>query len=173
MSTTPKVIQQITNAPLPMMLEKLGMSIANAQSALDANSIRLANELAAVKINLGGEEYNLLSLGFAPTFYAFTEASVEMKMEFSMAESESYGGALGFSYGKSSNSNDNSNTDNGSSESTSTQMFGVSVSAHYSRKYSTSAEGSSSIAAKIVSLPAPDIYFEILKSTLNTENTEE
>lgn len=169
MSTTPKVIQQITNAPLPMMLEKLGMSIANAQSALDANSIRLANELAAVKIDLGGEEYNLLSLGFAPTFYAFTEASVEMKMEFSMAESESYGGALGFSYGKSSNSNNNSNTNNSSSDSTSTQMFGVSVSAHYSRKYSTSVEGSSSIAAKIVSLPAPDIYFEILKSTINTE----
>ncbi|MEM6721260.1 MAG: hypothetical protein AAF611_18175 [Bacteroidota bacterium] len=169
MSTTPKVIQQITNAPLPMMLEKLGMSIANAQSALDANSIRLANELAAVKIDLGGEEYNLLSLGFAPTFYAFTEASVEMKMEFSMAESESYGGALGFSYGKSSNSNNNSNSNNSSSDSTSTQMFGVSVSAHYSRKFSSSAEGSSSIAAKIVSLPAPDIYLEILKSTINTE----
>lgn len=169
MSTTPKVIQQITNAPLPMMLEKLGMSIANAQSALDANSIRLANELATVKINLGDEEYNLLSLGFAPTFYAFTEASVEMKMEFSMAESESYGGALGFSYGNTSNSNSNSNTNNSSSDSTSTQMFGVSISAHYSRKFSSSAEGSSSIAAKIISLPAPDIYLEILKSTINTE----
>ncbi len=169
MSTTPKVIQQITNAPLPMMLEKLGMSIANAQSALDANSIRLANELAAVKINIGDEEYNLLSLGFAPTFYAFTEASVEMKMEFSMAESESYGGALGFSFGKGSSSGSNSNTNNSSSDATSTQMFGVSISAHYSRKFSSSAEGSSSIAAKIISLPAPDIYLEILKSTINTE----
>ncbi|MCH2196139.1 hypothetical protein [Kordia sp.] len=173
MSTTPKVIQQITNAPLPMMLEKLGMSIANAQSALDANSIRLANELAAVKVNIGDEEYSLLSLGFAPTFYAFTEASVEMKMEFSMAESESYGGALGFSYGNSSNSNSNSNSNsssnNSNSESTSTQMFGVSVSAHYSRKFSSSAEGSSSIAAKIVSLPAPDIYLELLKGTINKE----
>lgn len=169
MSTTPKVLQQITNAPLPMMLEKLGMSIANAQSALDANSIRLANELAAVKIDLGGEEYNLLSLGFAPTFYAFTEASVEMKMEFSMAESESYGGAVGFSYGKSSNSNNSSSSNNSNSDSTSTQMFGVSVSAHYSRKFSSSAEGSSSIAAKIVSLPAPDIYLEILKSTIDKD----
>jgi len=169
MSTTPKVIQQITNAPLPMMLEKLGMSIANAQSALDANSIRLANELAAVKVNIGDEEYSLLSLGFAPTFYAFTEASVEMKMEFSMAESESYGGALGFSYGNSSNSNSNSSSNNSNSESTSTQMFGVSVSAHYSRKFSSSAEGSSSIAAKIVSLPAPDIYLELLKETINKE----
>ena len=79
-------------------------------SALDANSIRLANELAAVKINIGDEEYNLLTLGFAPTFYAFTEASVEMKMEFSMAESESYGGALGFSFGSSGKKNDSSNS---------------------------------------------------------------
>lgn len=166
---TPKVIQQITNAPLPFMLEKLGMSIAKAQSALDANSIRLANELATVTINIGDEEYNLLSLGFAPTFYAFTEASVEMKMEFSMAESESYGGEIGFNYGSGSTKNDNSGAANGSNDSKSTQMFGLSVSAHYARKYSTSAEGSSSIAAKIVSLPAPDIYFEILKSTINKD----
>jgi len=163
---TPKVIQQIANAPLPMMLEKLGMSIANAQSALDANSIRLANEMASIKINVGDDEYNLLSLGFAPTFYAFTEASLEMKMEFSMAESESYGGALAFNYGKGETKSDNSGGAKGSGN-TSTQMFGVSVSAHYSRKFSASAEGSSSIAAKIVSLPAPDIYLEILRSTLN------
>ncbi|TCI94287.1 hypothetical protein [Tenacibaculum sp. M341] len=167
--STPKVIQQITNAPLPMMLEKLGMSIANAQSALDANSIRLANELASVKINVGDEEYNLLSLGFAPTFYAFTEASIEMKMEFSMAEAESYGGALGFSYGKGQGSGSSNTTSTGSESESSTQMFGVSISAHYERKYSASAEGSSSIAAKIVALPAPDIYFEVLKSTLNKD----
>ncbi|WGH74244.1 hypothetical protein P8625_08940 [Tenacibaculum tangerinum] len=163
---TPKVIQQIANAPLPMMLEKLGMSIANAQSALDANSIRLANEMASIKVNVGDEEYNLLSLGFTPTFYAFTEASLEMKMEFSMAESENYGGAVAFNYGKSKNDNSGGEEQSGN---TSTQMFGVSVSAHYSRKFSASAEGSSSIAAKIVSLPPPDIYLEILKSTLNKE----
>lgn len=166
---TPKVIQQITNAPLPMMLEKLGMSIANAQSALDANSIRLANELATIKITVGNEEYNLLSLGFAPTFYAFTEASVEMKMAFSMAESESYGGSLSFNYGDGKSKSSSSKTSSGSNSSSSTQMFGISVSAHYERKYSSSAEGSSSIAAKIISLPAPDVYFEILKSTINKD----
>lgn len=166
---TPKVIQQITNAPLPMLLEKLGMSIANAQSALDANSIKLANELATIKINVGDEEYNLLALGFTPTFYAFTEASVEMKMQFSMAESETYGGSLGFSYGDSKSKADSSKTDSGGNSSSSAQMFGVSVSAHYERKFSTSAEGSSSIAAKITALPAPEIYLEILRSTLDKE----
>ena len=175
MSAAPKVIQQITNAPLPLMLEQLGMSIANAQAALDANSIRLANEMATVTVNIGDEEYNLISLGFAPTFYAFTEASFEAKMEFSIAESESYGGSLGFSYGNvnsnttGGNSNSNSGNNNSGDSKTKTQMFGISMSAHYSRKFSVSAEASSSIAAKIVSLPAPDAYFEILKSTINND----
>lgn len=168
MSAAPQVIQQITNAPLPFMLEKLGASIANAQAALDANSIRLANEMATIKIGVGDEEHNLISLGFTPTFYAFTEASFEVKMEFSVAESESYGGSLGFNYGNSSNSNTNTNA-SANNDSTETQMFGISISAHYARKFSVSAEASSSIAAKIVSLPAPDIYYEILKSTITKD----
>lgn len=168
MSAAPQVIQQITNAPLPFMLEKLGASIANAQAALDANSIRLANEMATIKIGVGDEEHNLISLGFAPTFYAFTEASFEVKMEFSVAESESYGGSLGFNYGNSSNSNTNTNAST-NNDSTETQMFGISISAHYARKFSVSAEASSSIAAKIVSLPAPDVYYEILKSTITKD----
>lgn len=168
MSAVPQVIQQITNAPLPFMLEKLGASIANAQAALDANSIRLANEMATIKIAVGDEDYNLISLGFAPTFYAFTEASFEVKMEFSVAESESYGGSLSLNYGNSSSSN-NTTSGNTSSENTDTQMFGIAISAHYSRKFSVEAEASSSIAAKIVSLPAPDVYYEILKSTITKD----
>ncbi|WP_275315677.1 hypothetical protein [Tenacibaculum bernardetii] len=177
MSAVPQVIQQITNAPLPFMLEKLGASIANAQAALDANSIRLANEMATIKIAVGDEDYNLISLGFAPTFYAFTEASFEVKMEFSVAESESYGGSLSLNYGNSSSSNNAtsgsaSNANNNFSannDNTETQMFGIAISAHYARKFSVSAEASSSIAAKIVSLPAPDIYYEILKSTITKD----
>lgn len=165
----PKVIQQITNAPLPLMLERIGASIANAQMALDTNSIKLANEMITSKVTVGDEEYNLLSLGFTPTFYAFTEASLEMKMEFSLAESESFGGSLDVNLGNNGNQNNNSNATNGNSSEKSTLMFGVSFSAHYARKYSASAEGSSSIAAKIVSLPAPDVYMEVLKLAIKKE----
>ncbi|NJM78966.1 MAG: hypothetical protein HC854_03835 [Flavobacterium sp.] len=166
----PKVIQQITNAPLPLMLERLGASIANAQMALDANSIKLASEMTALKVTVGDQEYNLLSLGFTPTFYAFTEASLEMKMEFSLAESESFGGSVDVNLGNNGNQNNsNSNATNGNSGEKSTLMFGVSFSAHYARKYSASAEGSSSIAAKIVSLPAPDVYMEVLKLAIKKE----
>ncbi|MFL0076441.1 hypothetical protein [Tenacibaculum maritimum] len=160
MSATPQVIQQITNAPLSLMIGKLGTSIANAQAALDANAIRLANEMTTKKLQMGDEEHNLISLGFTPTFYAFTEASFEVKMEFSVAEAEDYGGVLDIDYGNTKKSGGN-----GSGE-TQTQMFGISISAHYARKFSVSAEASSSIAAKIVSLPAPDSYYEILKSTI-------
>ncbi len=158
---TPEIVQTLMNAPLPLMLEKLGASIANAQTALDANSIRLANEMSNVKVDIGGEDYNLISLGFAPTFYAFTEASFEVKMEFSIAESEEFGLGGSLSYAT------------GEKNETSTQMFGISVNAHYARKFSMSAEASSSIAAKIVSLPAPETYYEILKSTLDNTTDDD
>lgn len=158
---TPEIVQTLMNAPLPLMLEKLGASIANAQTALDANSIKLANEMSNVEVAIGDETYNLISLGFAPTFYVFTEASFEVKMEFSIAESEDLGISGSLNYGK------------GKKDETNTQMFGVSVSAHYARKFSMSAEGSSSIAAKIVSLPAPEIFYEILKSSLNKTTDDE
>lgn len=158
----PNIIQTLTNAPLPMMLEKLGMSIANAQAALDANSIKLANEMATVEIDVAGKPHNLISLGFAPTFYAFTEATIEIKMEFSISESEDYGikGAYSTTKGKSESK------DTKDSKSTSFGVSGLSFSGHYARKFEMSAEASSSIAARIVSLPTPDTYLEILKSTI-------
>ena len=181
---TPQIIQTVTNTPIPMMLEKLGVSIAQAQAALDANSIRTAQEMANVAVSIGDKSHNLISLGFAPTFYAFTEATIEVKMDISIAESEDYGGSLNLNFNSEkngtkdqdnssdsgSNTNDNEddkakNSDNSSK--TSNNMFGLSVTAHYARKFAVSAESSSSIAAKIVSLPAPDAYYEILKSSIN------
>ncbi len=178
---TPQILQTVTNTPIPMMLEKLGVSIAQAQAALDANSIRTAQEMAHVTITIGEEDHNLISLGFAPTFYAFTEATIEVKMDISIAESENYGGSFNFHIGKvkktsnedesaenetESTAEENDESTNNEKDSSGLNMFGLSVTAHYARKFSVSAESSSSIAAKIVSLPAPDMYYEILKSTI-------
>ncbi len=176
---TPQILQTVTNTPIPMMLEKLGVSIAQAQAALDANSIRTAQEMANVTIAIGEEDHNLISLGFAPTFYAFTEATIEVKMDISIAESEDYGGSISIEIGKSNEDADagestqagtGDNSSNGKEKKSGLNMFGLSVTANYARKFSVSAESSSSIAAKIVSLPAPDLYFEILKSTINNQN---
>lgn len=142
----PNAISTITNtltsSPLPMLIEKLGLSIAEAQAALDANSVATAAKMAATKVDIGGKEYNLIGLGFAPTFYAFTEASIEAKMEFSMTESESFdiGGSIGVNAG----------------------IVAVSISGSYARKFEMSAEGSSSVSARMVSLPAPERLKQVL-----------
>jgi hypothetical protein len=121
----------------------MGISIATAQAALDKNSIDTLKALAKESININGENTNLLLLGFVPTFYAFTEASFEMKMEFSMAESNAFsiGASVGVNVG----------------------IVSASVNASYSRKFEQSASGSSSIAARMVSLPPPENLLEMLK----------
>jgi hypothetical protein len=136
------ITNTLTNSPLPLLIEKLGLSIASAQSALDANSIAVAEKMASTRVNIDGKEYNLISLGFVPTFYAYTEASIEAKMDFSMTESESFEGSV--------------------SVGVNTEVVAVSISASYARKYEMSAEGSSSIAARMVSLPAPDKLKQLL-----------
>lgn len=149
----------ITNAPLPQVIEKMGLSIAHAQKALDMNSIAMLAELASGTITIGNVETNLLALGFVPSFYAFTEASFEAKLDFTIAESEAFsiGGSVGvelpFGGG-----------DGGDKKG----MFAASVNASYARKFDQEASGSSSMAARMVSLPPPDRLLEFLRQ-LNPE----
>ena len=67
-----KVTRSLASAPLPQIIEKLGVAIAEAQLALDKNSVEIAKEMAASTVELGGQEFNLLTLGFQPSFYSFT-----------------------------------------------------------------------------------------------------
>jgi len=143
------VVNSLVSSPLPLLIEKLGLAVATAQAALDKNSIALAQEMATTTVSINNEDYNLISLGFAPTFYSFTEATVEAKLEFSVSQSEEF--SLGVSVGIQA------------------EIVAVSVSATYARKYEMSAEGSSSIAARLVSLPAPDRLNEILKEIADSQ----
>jgi hypothetical protein len=133
----------LTHAPLPSIIEQLGIAVANAQYAMDHNGVRIAKEMARTEIEIGANTYNLLGLGFTPAFYHFTEANVESKLAFSMTES--------------------TETKIGGKIEAKIYMVAASVEASYSRKFSMSAEGSSSIAARLVSLPAPAIFEEILR----------
>lgn len=142
MSAGAKVVNSLVNSPLPLLIEKLGLSVASAQAALDKNSVLVANEMASTTVNINNKDYNLISLGFAPTFYAFTEATVEAKLEFSVQESTEF--SIGASVGVAAG------------------IVTASVSASYARKFGMSAEGSSSIAARMVSLPIPEKFNEIL-----------
>jgi len=148
------ITNTLTNAPLSKMIEDMGISIATAQAALDANSINTLKSLATSTVEIGGEQISLLNLGFVPSFYTYTEASFEAKMEFSLSESMS--------------------VDVSGEVSVVTQVVSATVSAGYSRKFDQSASASSSIAARMVSLPPPENLVTLLKnlSTGGTTTTE-
>jgi hypothetical protein len=135
----------LLEAPLPELIQRLGLAVAQAQTALDRNSIDVAMSLAETTVTIGTGEHSLLELGFTPTFYAFTEATLEAKVTFSVQEQEeiSVGGSLSVSY---------------------LSIVSATINASYTRKYSFTAEGSSSIATRLVSLPPPSGFLERLNS---------
>lgn len=147
MAESVAVTRALVTAPLPQIIEKLGVAIAQAQFALDSNSVELAKTMAATEVMIGGDKFNLLSLGFMPSFYSFTEATVEAKLSFTMTEttetSVAVGVQAGVNYG--------------------VFMAAASIDVAYSRKFSVSTEGASSIAARLVSLPAPEVFTQIIK----------
>ncbi|WP_425071351.1 hypothetical protein [Sagittula sp. S175] len=147
MAETPKVTRNLLSAPLPDIIQRLGVAIAQAQFALDQNSVALATEMAQTEVEIGGDKYNLLSLGFVPSFYTFTEATVEAKLSFSMTESTEMSINVGVQVGGG----------------TPFVMAAASVEVGYARKFSVSAEGMSSIAARLVSLPPPEIFTDLLR----------
>jgi hypothetical protein len=147
MSTVPQVTRELVSAPLPQIIRGLGVAIADAQRALDENSVRTAALMADTPIEVGGENYNLLALGFTPAFYSFSEATVEAKLSFSMTETTDFGVEAKASV----------------SGGVGMVMVGASVSVSYARKFSVTADGQSSIAARLVSLPPPEQFDALLR----------
>ena len=145
MADPTSIPRTLLEAPLPELIQRLGLAVAQAQSALDKNSIEVAASMAATMVTLGDKQHNLLDLGFTPTFYAFTEATVEAKVTFSVQESTelTVGGSLSVNV---------------------LSIVSATVNASYTRKYSFQAEGASSIAARLVSLPAPSGFLERLNA---------
>ncbi|MGV3610378.1 MAG: hypothetical protein ACO1N0_05490 [Fluviicola sp.] len=139
-----KITNTLTNSPLSTMIENMGLSIATAQAALDGNSIEMLQNLASSKVDIGGNEISLLNLGFIPSFYAFTEATFDAKMDFSLAESTSFNADVELSV--------------------ETQVFAATVNVGFARKFDQSASASSSIAARMVSLPPPENLVTLLKN---------
>jgi hypothetical protein len=148
MAAIETITSTLTNSPLSSMIENMGLSVATAQAALDTNSINMLKQLASSTVEIGENQVSLLNLGFVPSFYAFTEASFEAKMDFAMSESTAF--------------------DVNGVVSVETKMVSTTVSAGYARKFDQSASASSSIAARMVSLPPPENLVTLLKN-LSTE----
>ena len=96
----PSVGQELLDTPFPDMVAKLAMGIAQAQHALDENSVNTAVILADTNIDvvLGVTQViaadgtvsfeqddpvsiSLIQMGLLPTFYQFSEASIEVSMD--------------------------------------------------------------------------------------------
>jgi len=92
--------QELLAVPLPEMVLKLGLGIAEAQRALDENSVETAKMLAETTVplvmavtqtiaadgtvsftNAEPVEVSLLQIGLMPTFYQFSEATIEVTMD--------------------------------------------------------------------------------------------
>jgi hypothetical protein len=138
------VNKQLAHAPLPQMVQKLGTAIAQAQADMDMLGVEMAIQMAGTTVNVGGANRSLLELGLTPSFYTFSEATIEAKVAFSTTEDTSYG--MSASVG------------------VNVYFVAASVDASYSRKFSYNASGSSSISARLVSLPAPAELTDLLRS---------
>ncbi len=159
------ITRELMNAPLPEMVKNLGTGIAEAQYALDKVSIKIAQMMSGfkedkngvlvqdpdslIKLKEGEPGYSLLALGFTPTFYQYVDTLMEIKTSFSMTQSREIGVSA--------------------SVGVKAFMVTASVSASYSQKYQYSAEGSSLIRTKLVTVPSPPIFEERLKELLRNE----
>src|SRR3954451_14766816 len=123
------VTTALQEAPLPELVEKLGVAISQAQLAMDQNSVAIAQLLADSEqgIDLGQGTRSLLELGFTPTFFQVTEAVIEARVAFN--SSETPGVVVTASIG------------------VTVYFVAASVLAHYPNRYSFAASGSSSIRA--------------------------
>ena len=156
--------QELLNVPFPEMVKNLGLGIAEAQYALEQVSIRIAqlmsgfklddngklvkDDSSLIKLQENGESYSLLALGFTPTFYQFVDTYIEFKMAISMKQENEFKGSLAVKakapFG----------------------LFSASVNASYSQKYQYSAEGSSAMRTKLVTVPAPAVFEQRIKELM-------
>lgn len=160
-----RITRDLLNAPFPQMVQNLGKSIAEAQYALDQVSIKIAQSMSGlapnengemvsdpskfIQLKQGGEAYSLLALGFTPTFYQFVDTLIEIKMSFSMSQTREIGASVSAKAGFG--------------------FWGASVTASYSQKYQYSAEGSSLMRTKLVTVPTPNILEQRLKDLVQDD----
>ncbi len=150
--------RELLDVPLPEMVMKLGLGIAEAQRALDENSVATAKILADTKIPLvlamtqiiaadGTVSYeqsdpidvSLMQIGLLPTFYQFAEATIEVTMDIKTTMSTetnikvSASAKVGFACWSAS----------------------VNVDVSHNRKFGKEVRGTSKLVTRMVPVPPP------------------
>ncbi|HSW58141.1 MAG TPA: hypothetical protein VLH15_07045 [Dehalococcoidales bacterium] len=150
--------QELLAVPLPEMVMKLGLGIAEAQRALDENSCDTAKMLAETTVplvmavtqtiaadgsvtfsNAPPIDVSLLQIGLLPTFYQFSEATIEVTMDIKTTSSSE------------------TNVKVGVKAKAGFGMFSASVSVDVShnRKFGKEVKGTSRLFTKMVPVPPP------------------
>lgn len=149
---------QLENVPMGDIISGIALGIAEAQTQLDLNSLNTAIVMAGeadddgkrAVVMVKGEEYSMMALGFAPTFYQFVDTLIEVRATFSVSRetedtTNSTERAKGFSLKKSLKVTSNT------------------INANYTSRYSFSGEASSFVRTKLVPVPPPAGLQELLR----------
>lgn len=176
----------LASAPIGQLIRDMAMAIADAQEHLDAAAIRTAQKMAeTVGFRRDGEDgeetFTLLELGFAPTFYSFIEADLELVVETRISEATSTGVSVGAEL-SGTTTGETPASDSGTADTTpdtptpaggsgspqgarsSTRAVGMTMSAEFQRKFAVETSGHTRITAKLVALPPPAQFLEIVKT---------
>jgi hypothetical protein len=154
--------QELLDVPLPDMVTKLALGIAEAQRALDENSIETAKTLATDTIEVvpalthtisaAGEhtfeaaepvEMSLLQVGLNPAFYQFAEASIEVTMDIKTTTSSETNIKVGFK----------------AKVGFACWSASVRVDVSHNRKFQKEVRGTSRLFVKMVPVPPPPRIF--------------
>ncbi len=166
MPNLPSVGQELLDVPLPDMVAKLALGIADAQRALDSNSVETAIALSTTPISVvpamtqtiaaNGDvtvleaapiSMTLLQVGLNPAFYQFAEASIEVTMDIKTTTSTETNikvgvqAKVGFSCWSAS----------------------ARVDVSHNRKFGKEVHGTSRLFAKMVPVPPPPRIFPEMK----------
>lgn len=168
---TPEVkVRETASVSFADLVRMLAEGIADAQASLDRASAELVVELANTKVNIipritevidengnvtyeqgEAQEVSLLDIGVTPTFYQFSESTVEVVMDIKIVENES---------------------ESGSNKERRYGLFAETANVRFERKLSRNVEVSSKLTAKLVPVPMP-LRLDPERSTAVTQPPDE
>lgn len=128
-------IEETLAAPLGEMIAAVGRGIADAQSALDAQTMQRFKDIYQADSEL---QHEMRRLGFMPTWYRIPEAEAELTLSLSVGAHSQVTGTTGNS---------------GASAPGGIRLFAAPVDASYANKYDFKMEAVSKIKFKIVAVP--------------------
>ena len=152
----------LASAPIGDLIRDMAMAIADAQERLDDAAIKTAQRMAnttGLKTGSGTNEqtFSLLALGFTPTFYSFVEADLELVLETRIAEETTVGASI-----TAQANQDNTQPGTTPDSEPGTRAIGMTMSAEFQRKFNVETSGHTRITAKLVALPPPVRFLEVL-----------